>query len=331
LRSILEKNGHTIETTFLGTNIFRKRNVLFEGIRHEHFFSPVFLGRSDKKGIELFRTFLFNILLTPLYLYSILKIAYRVRVSEAQSVIVFYDMVGQLGAFFSFSGKPVYSISHHFFFSHKAFIWPKERKAERGLLLIHNWLASVGSRKILALSFTREENIHLKKLIVVPPLLREEITKAISVSGDHIHVYSLQSGFLEIIAKLAKQNPDKKFSFFLHHYTTGNDLPSNLFVFQISGEEFRESLVSSSLVICTAGFETPCEAIYLNKPLIVVPSLGHFEQFCNSLDVVRIGAATVLGKLNSTELPLLKNNPANAPFINWANQAEEIILNCIVE
>jgi uncharacterized protein (TIGR00661 family) len=331
LRAMLERNGHSVDTTIIGTNFFRGDKSLYQDIRHERFFSPVFLRRSDKKGIELFRTFLYNLLLTPVYLYEIFRIAYRIRTSEAQAVIVFYDMVGQLASFFSFSGKPVYSVSHHFFFSHKAFQWPATRRTERGLLLLHNWFASVGSRKILALSFSQEENTRSEKILVVPPLIREEILNSVSISGDHIHVYCLQPGFLQSVINLAKLNPEKNFRVFLHNTDKNIELPGNVNVSPVSGVKFRESLVSSALVICNAGFETPCEAIYLNKPLIIVPSFGHFEQYCNSVDAERINAAIVWKSFDNTELPVLKNNPANAPFDKWVKQCEEIIMNCIVQ
>ena len=101
LRSMLEKSGHTVVSTFLGTNFFCRKNELYRSISHERFFSPVFLKKHDQKGINLFLTFLYNLLLSPLYIFTILRIAYRIRTSDAQAVIVFYDMIAQLGVFFS--------------------------------------------------------------------------------------------------------------------------------------------------------------------------------------------------------------------------------------
>ena len=44
-------------------------------------------------------------------------------------------------------------------------------------------------------------------------------------------------------------------------------------------------------VISTAGFECMAEALYLGKPLLMVPIRGHFEQHCN----VTVGRAAGVG------------------------------------
>ncbi len=331
LRSMLEKNGHSVTASFLGTNILRSKNPLYRAIAHENFFSPFFLRRGDKTGINLYTTFLFNIFLSPLYLYSIIRLAYRVRFSDADAIIVFYDIVGQLGAFFSFSGKPVYSISHHFFFGHPAFRWPPDRRAERTLLRIHSWLASVGARKILALSFTDEVHIPRKKIHVVPPLLRSEILEAIPLKGSHIHVYCMQPGFIHEVGRLAREMPHKQFRVFLHEFEDGIELPSNLHVSFISGDEFLASLNTSESVMCTAGFETLAESVYLDKPLAVVVSSGHFEQYCNAKDALRAGAAKVLARFDDIGPGSEKNNPICVGFKKWVDSAEGVFLKCLTE
>jgi len=234
--------------------------------------------------------------------------------------------VGQLGSFFSFSGKPVYSISHHFFFNHPAFEFPKERKTERMLLLFHSYLASIGARKKIALSFSNEISIPEKKLFVLPPLIRPEILENKEITEEHVLVYSLQKGFLEAVCTLAKRYPKKKFEVFLHSLNREQNLPDNIRAFPVSNEGFKKSLLTSSMVICTSGFETLAEAIYLNKPLIIVPSRNHFEQYCNSLDAKRISAALMFDDFISIEIPEAKNNLAFVPFKEWIQKADEMFL-----
>jgi uncharacterized protein (TIGR00661 family) len=255
----------------------------------------------------------------------------RIRRSDSDAVIVFYDAIGQLAAFFSFSGKPVYSVSHHFFFSHPAFNWSANRKSERWLLIFHSWLASLGSKKKLALSFTAENHIPRKKLFVVPPLLRTEIRKTIPVSGDHIHIYLLQQGFLNLIIELAKEMSQREFRTFIHKLNNGIKLPLNMNVTALSADEFLTSISNSRMVICTAGFETLAEAIYLNKPLAIIPSKGHFEQYCNSLDALRAGVAIVIEDKRTGELPVYSDNPGHTNFKKWADRAEETFLKYLTE
>jgi uncharacterized protein (TIGR00661 family) len=331
LRSMLERNGHIVTTTFLGTNFNGRKNVLYQNLPYKNFFSPVFLHRADRQGINLFRTFLYNVLLSPVYFYTILRIAWHIRISDTQAVIVFYDMIGQLGSYFSFSGKPVYSISHHFFFDHPSFKWPSNRKAERILLKFHSTLASLGARKKLAISFTEETNIVESRLFVIPPLLRPEILKCNPICQDFVHIYCLQPGFLNDIVNLAIKTPEMGFRAFIHEFSKSPELPSNLYISFIKDDKFRESICNSCLVICTAGFETLAEAVYLNKPLIVIPSKGHFEQYCNAIDAERVGIAAVSDSFKIVELPVLKNNPAHIPFVKWIARAEEIIMKNITE
>jgi UDP:flavonoid glycosyltransferase YjiC (YdhE family) len=49
-------------------------------------------------------------------------------------------------------------------------------------------------------------------------------------------------------------------------------------------------MASCKGLVCTAGFESVCEAMYLDKPVMMVPVKGHYEQYCNALDSSRIGA-----------------------------------------
>lgn len=41
----------------------------------------------------------------------------------------------------------------------------------------------------------------------------------------------------------------------------------------------------------TAGFESICEAMYLGKPVLMVPA--HIEQDCNAYDAMKAGAGII--------------------------------------
>ncbi|MDP4129751.1 MAG: glycosyltransferase family protein [Bacteroidota bacterium] len=41
-------------------------------------------------------------------------------------------------------------------------------------------------------------------------------------------------------------------------------------------------MINSRSVIAGAGFETPAEAMYLGKTLMVVPAKGHYKQKCKA-------------------------------------------------
>jgi uncharacterized protein (TIGR00661 family) len=130
---------------------------------------------------------------------------------------------------------------------------------------------------------------------------------------------------------LAEKYPQREFRVFLHEKPMGIKLVTNIHIYPISGDLFLESLCSAGMVICTSGFESPAEAVYLNKSLIVVPSTGHYEQFCNAVDILRAGAARTAKNFHDIEIAVAKENPAHAKFYSWVQNAEGIILKLITE
>lgn len=330
LRSILERNGHSVSEIYLGKGLFRKRNPLYRDIPHKSFLSPEFIKNRERKGIALLLSFVYNLALSPLYLLTIMFLIIRIRISSADRIVVFYDLVAQLAVFLSFSRKPSYSVSHHFFFLHPAFPVPEGKRTGKFLLNAHSFLASLGADRRIALSFTREKDLVDRKLFIVPPLLRKEITSFAPSTGDHIHIYSLQAGFLNEIIQLAVRYPGEKFQVFLHSVSGNEKIPGNMTVAKPSGEEFALSLRTCKMLISTAGFETPAEAAYLNKPVIMIPSRNHYEQFCNAVDAVRAGIAEKSLDFSQVKIEKGKDNAGNPAIISWINSAEEKILKCMI-
>jgi len=55
-------------------------------------------------------------------------------------------------------------------------------------------------------------------------------------------------------------------------------------------------------LVTTAGFESVSEAMFLRKPVLMIPVKGHFEQFCNSRDAFKIGAGIFSEKFEINKL-----------------------------
>ena len=82
----------------------------------------------------------------------------------------------------------------------------------------------------------------------------------------------------------------------------------------------------------TSGFESVCEAMYLNKPILMVPTGGHFEQLCNSLDASRAGAGIVCKSFELNRLlDYIPGHLKNEQFGSWIKNAESIFLKLITE
>ncbi len=104
----------------------------------------------------------------------------------------------------------------------------------------------------------------------------------------------------------------------------------NVAVFPTGQEAFLQSMSTAEGVLCGAGFETPAEALYLQKKLMVVPMKKQYEQQCNAtaLDQMGIDVIKILSKEHHQLDPWLeKRGRAEVAFPNQT----EAILSQIIE
>ena len=83
----------------------------------------------------------------------------------------------------------------------------------------------------------------------------------------------------------------------------------------------------------TAGFESICEAMYLGKPIMMVPSYGHFEQTCNALDGSLAGAGIASETFNLTSLKeyMPHHKDIGVEFRKWADSSKERFLTLLTK
>jgi uncharacterized protein (TIGR00661 family) len=62
-----------------------------------------------------------------------------------------------------------------------------------------------------------------------------------------------------------------------------------LSVYPVNKEEFAASMTTAKGVLCGAGFETPAEALFLGKKLMVVPMKSQHEQHYNAAALKQLG------------------------------------------
>lgn len=106
-------------------------------------------------------------------------------------------------------------------------------------------------------------------------------------------------------------------------------------VYPVSGQDFIESVVTGSGVLCGAGFETPAEVIHLNKKLLVVPMKAQYEQHCNAASLKKMGVP-VLKKVKKKSIRkierwLEEGQPLDISFPDIAGAAVEKALSKISE
>ena len=97
-------------------------------------------------------------------------------------------------------------------------------------------------------------------------------------------------------------------------------------MYPINEDNFLDLLSSSDGVITNAGFTTTSEALFLKKPLFVIPMKGQIEQIYNSVSLEKIGVK-VSKKFSIEqldEIDLWLNNLKEVK-INFENNTKELV------
>lgn len=115
---------------------------------------------------------------------------------------------------------------------------------------------------------------------IYSPIIKQEILLATPIDKGHITVY-LSHYSDELVLKALHKVNDFRFEVFSKKVKQLT-ISKNVTLLPISNEGFTQSLIQSHGVITGAGFETPAEALYLAKKLLVIPIKGQYEQLCNA-------------------------------------------------
>lgn len=147
------------------------------------------------------------------------------------------------------------------------------------------------------------------------PIIRKEIRYIIPTKKGHYTVYLPAYSNKKIITILSsfKNTQWHVFSKNSNEYQIKN----NIIIQPINGKEFMKSITSATGVLCGAGFETPAEALFLRKKLMVIPMKNQYEQQCNALALKEMGIP-VLKKLSKKQIPKIKK---------WIKKSEIIQVN----
>lgn len=137
---------------------------------------------------------------------------------------------------------------------------------------------------------------------IFTPIIRNDIRRQ-SIKERNYYVVYLPFYSDEKIIKVLSKVKDVKWKVFSKHSKEAYKV-KNIKITPICNSNFERAMAWSSGVICGAGFETPAEAMYLRKKLLVVPMKGQYEQACNAESLKQLGVL-VLPSLNKKRLPVL--------------------------
>ncbi len=330
LKSMLERNGHEVVAVMVGGSAKRTLPLFFtEKINKEivQFQSPNFLPTPKGKHSPLIFSILYNLFLIPVYIRSVLTIRRTILEKQPDVVINFYELLcGFTYGVFN-PTPPMINIAHQYYFLTPAFLYTGKDTWQFNLLNFYTKLTTFNSLKILALSFRSDDNFQYGNISIVPPLLRQEVIQQKVTDGVYIHGYMLNSGFATELIRWSKKNPTQPLHFFWDKKDVNQTekLTPMLTLHKLSDTLFLQYMSESKAYATTGGFESVCEAMYMQKAVLMVPT--HIEQECNVMDAVRSGAGVSAVDFDLDLLlefiPVYKKT---MEFRYWARTAESMFL-----
>jgi uncharacterized protein (TIGR00661 family) len=198
--------------------------------------------------------------------------------------------------------KPCIALSHQAAVMNKKSPRPKKKDAVGNAIL--KSYAPATSR--YGFHFARyDENIFT-------PVIRQEVRQLEIRRLDHYTVYLPAYSDARVIRALSKFE-GVTWHIFSKHFA--EPLSSEYIrLYPVNNKSFLQSMATCRGVLCGAGFETPAEALFLRKKLLVVPMKGQFEQHCNAAALKELG------------LPILKSlRKKNDDVIEKWLQSDEMI------
>jgi uncharacterized protein (TIGR00661 family) len=159
---------------------------------------------------------------------------------------------------------------------------------------------------------------------IFTPVIRSEIRHADTEKNDHFTVY-LPAYDDQRIIKVLGEIKNINWEVFSKH-TKKEYKTKNIHIRPVNNNAFIKSFVHCTGVLCGAGFETPAEALYLKKKLMVIPMKGQYEQQCNAAALKKMGIP-VLKSLKKKHVETIAEwiNSKNRVSVDYPDITEEII------
>jgi uncharacterized protein (TIGR00661 family) len=173
--------------------------------------------------------------------------------------------------------KPCVSLSHQ-----AAVLAPTAPKPEKqdllGKFILKNYAPT-----------TTQFGFHFKNYqdTIFTPVIRKDIRNATCKTLDYYTVYLPSYSDAKILDMLSKAKNVNWEVFSKHNKKT--IVAKNITIQPITNDSFIKSMAESKGVLCGAGFETPAEALFMGKKLMVIPMKGQYEQQCNAAALKDMG------------------------------------------
>lgn len=159
---------------------------------------------------------------------------------------------------------------------------------------------------------------------IFTPVIRRQIRSIKTVDKGHYTVYLPAFSDERLLAYLSRFNLVQWQIFSKHNqraYTR-----ENMSIEPIDGDRFVESMAASKGVLCGAGFETPSEALFLGKKLMILPMKNQYEQHLNAASLQEMGVP-ILKSLKPEHDSLLVDwlTKDHVVTVDYPDQTQQIV------
>jgi len=332
LAGLLRDAGHDVVATLVG--------------HAEHGTVPAFLGErlgcpmhayespdiklnADARAINVWKTTLSASRLSLRYLKGIRAIDDHLEAYRPDVMVNFYEPLAGLRRN---TGVPMVAIAHQHMFHHPRYPFTAGSRLQRQGMLMFTKLTAMGAARLLGLSLYEAPNMPEKHLQVVPPILRREFfdLKPRRSEPPYLLVYLWRPELVGEIREWCEERPRTHVHCFLSHPQKKRDdqVLDNLILHHLDDRLFLEKMATCSGIATTAGFETTAEAMYLGKPLLMVPT--HVEQQCNAMDATLLGGGYASNTFDLERLEHFTPRDQSA-FKAWVDRAPELFVGALEE
>jgi hypothetical protein len=335
LAGFLRAAGHYVDRVLLGTSPFRSVPDYFASridAPVETFDAPTLVPDRLGRGASTAGTAIDVLRRSPAFVRSIRKI--RAATRGVDVVVNFLDLMGGLSRLVPVTHAPSVAVAHNYLFLHPGLGELPGPHATRRLVMGYVGTTTVGSSRRIALSFGPVGGTAPEGLEVAPPLLRPRLQELDVRDEGHLLAYALNPGYGALLAEWQRRHPEAR----VHCYLDGGraalptEPPPGFEVHALDDQAFMNHLASCRAYVGSAGFESICEAFWLGKPVLAVPTAGHFEQTLNAWDAERVGAArggTYEDLDDFWSSPPVPPQGAVRDFRAWVARAPQVIVGLI--
>lgn len=224
--------------------------------------------------------------------FRVIKEIRKCKASQYDMVINDFEPISAWACYF----KNVVCVS----LSHQAILLDKRvpkpaRKSRTGCFILNNYAPSVEKYGFHFKSYGKR---------IFPAIIRHAVRKQ-KVKYKHYYTVYLPAYNDDKIVKTLSKIKGIKWKVFSKHCMKPYQR-KNVFVKPIkSNESFERSMARSKGILCGAGFETPAEALFLKKKLLVIPMRGQYEQLYNAESLRQLGVS-VINKLSKKNVAFIK-------------------------